>query len=111
MTTSTSPGGFGCGDQTSAEPPSCSLDGFSVSYGVSPTVFRARGYRFFFFSREEERPHVHVYHADGEAKFWLEPVAVAGNFSLSEVRLNEAARLLQEHLDEVKDAWRKHFAG
>ena len=40
---------------------------------VSPTVFRERGYRFYFFSREELRMHVHVISADGEAKFWLEP--------------------------------------
>jgi hypothetical protein len=37
---------------------------------VSPTVLRARGFRFYFFSREEVRPHVHVQHAEGEAKFW-----------------------------------------
>ena len=40
---------------------------------MSPTVFREKGYRFFFFSREEPRLHVHVYCAEGEAKFWLEP--------------------------------------
>jgi hypothetical protein len=40
---------------------------------MSPTLFRERGYRFFFFSREEARMHVHVYHADGGAKFWLNP--------------------------------------
>jgi hypothetical protein len=40
---------------------------------MSPTVLRAKGYRFFFFSREEPRPHVHINCADGEAKFWLEP--------------------------------------
>lgn len=36
---------------------------------MSPTLFRERGYRFFFISREEARPHVHVYSGDGEAKF------------------------------------------
>lgn len=40
---------------------------------MSPTIFRERGYRFFFFSREESRMHVHVYCGDGEAKYWLEP--------------------------------------
>ena len=40
---------------------------------MSPTVFRAGGFRFYFFSREETRMHVHVHHAEGEAKFWLEP--------------------------------------
>lgn len=38
---------------------------------MSPTVLRVREYRFFFFSREEARPHVHVETAEGEAKVWL----------------------------------------
>ena len=41
---------------------------------MTPTVFREGGFRFYFFSREETRPHVHVHHADGEAKVWLDPV-------------------------------------
>ncbi len=40
---------------------------------MAPTIHRERGYRFFFFSREETRMHVHVGCSDGEAKFWLEP--------------------------------------
>jgi hypothetical protein len=39
---------------------------------VSPTVFQEKGFRFFFFSKEESRKHIHVYCGDGEAKFWLE---------------------------------------
>jgi uncharacterized protein DUF4160 len=50
-----------------------------------PTVFRHAGFRFYFFSREEERIHVHVHHTTGEAEFWLEPsVALAQNFGLSQ---------------------------
>ena len=52
--------------------------------GVAPTVHRERGYRLFFFSREESRKHVHVAASGGEAKYWLEPeVALAHNFRLS----------------------------
>jgi hypothetical protein len=40
---------------------------------MSPTVLREKGYRFFFFSREESRMHIHVAYADREAKFWLSP--------------------------------------
>ena len=40
---------------------------------LAPTVFREGSFRFFFFSREESRIHIHVAHTDGEAKFWLEP--------------------------------------
>lgn len=56
--------------------------------------------------------HVHVFCADGEAKFWLEPeIELAGNFRLTPVQLNEARRLIEEHCDEFKAAWRKHFPG
>ncbi|MFU8781463.1 MAG: DUF4160 domain-containing protein, partial [Kiritimatiellia bacterium] len=40
---------------------------------MSPTVFRVKGYRFYFFSLEENRMHVHVACAEGDAKFWLIP--------------------------------------
>jgi hypothetical protein len=47
---------------------------------VSPTILRVKGFRFYFFSREERRAHVHVQHADGEAKFWIDPaVELAAN--------------------------------
>jgi hypothetical protein len=77
---------------------------------MSPTVLRAGGFRVYFFSREEGRPHVHVPHATGEAKIWLEPVvAVALNHQLTPARLNVAVRLVQEHRNELRDAWQTHF--
>lgn len=79
---------------------------------VSPTVLRVRGFRLYFFSREEPRMHVHVYHANGEAKFWLEPtVEVAAHYGLNVARLNEASKVVEEHLDEIRSAWAKHFPG
>ena len=57
---------------------------------MSPTVFRENGYRFFFFSREEERMHVHVISGDGEAKFWLEPdIVLARNYHYNSKQLKE----------------------
>jgi len=47
---------------------------------MSPTIFRHKGYRFFFFSREEKRMHIHVFCTDGEAKFWLEPLISLASF-------------------------------
>ena len=77
---------------------------------ASPTIFRAGGYRFYFFSREEPRMHVHVHHQTGEAKIWLEPeIAVAENYGLSQRRLAAALRLVQEHEDEIRAAWQTHF--
>jgi len=77
---------------------------------MSPTVRRVAGYRFFLFSREESRPHVHVQHPTGEAKFWLYPVIeVAQNWGLSDRRLSTALRLAREYADEIRDAWQAHF--
>ena len=77
---------------------------------MSPTVFRERGYRFFFFSLEESRKHVHVRSPDGEAKFWLEPeIELAKNIRLSEVQVNQIRRIVEDHADELITAWQEHF--
>ena len=68
------------------------------------------GRRFYFFSREEPRAHLHVQHESGQAKFWLEPeVALAHNYDLSTRQLSTALRLLREHEDEIRAAWKAHF--
>ena len=79
---------------------------------VSPTVLRISGYRFYFFSREEPRPHVHVQHASGEAKFWLMPqLELATDFGLGPRRVKLALRIIEEHQREICKAWDKHFGG
>lgn len=77
---------------------------------MSPTVFIKRGYRFFFFSREESRMHVHVICDEGEAKFWLKPkVELSYQHKLNFVRINEIRKIIEENYDELKSAWSKHF--
>lgn len=77
---------------------------------MSPTVVRDGPFRLFFFSREELRMHVHVAHPDGEAKFWLEPgVTLAGHTGLSQKELGAAEEVVLRHLQEIIDAWNKHF--
>ncbi|MDP6038699.1 MAG: DUF4160 domain-containing protein [Candidatus Latescibacteria bacterium] len=57
---------------------------------MSPTVFRYKDYRFFFFSREELRMHIHILSGDGEAKFWIEPkITVANHYGFSSRELRE----------------------
>ncbi|MBC7193891.1 DUF4160 domain-containing protein [Marinobacter sp.] len=78
---------------------------------MSPTVFREKGYRFFFFSREESRMHVHVVSGDGEAKFWLEPdLELAKNYGYSRQQLKEIESLVEDHRDELVSAWKQHFS-
>jgi len=77
--------------------------------GRSPTVFRDGPFRFFV-SREEERLHIHVQSADGEAKFWIEPrVELARNHQLSQQDLSRVPQLVVDHEQEIRDAWQRHF--
>lgn len=77
---------------------------------MSPTVLRERGYRFFFFSREETRMHVHVVSGDGEAKFWLEPeIQLAKHVRYSTRQLKEIELLIEGHYHELISAWQQHF--
>ena len=82
------------------------------SPAMAPTIVRDGQFRLFFFSREETRIHVHVAHPEGEAKFWLTPsVHLARNVGLSGVQVRQAQAVVEAHIQEIQDAWNRHFGG
>ena len=79
---------------------------------MTPTVLRLGRLRFYFFSREEPRLHIHVEGPAGEAKVWIEPdIVVAENHGLTERELRTALRAIREHEDEIRSGWKEHFGG
>jgi len=77
---------------------------------MSPTVLRYKNYRFFFFSREESRVHIHVNSPVGEAKFWIKPIIILATYEgYSKKQLLELQKIVEENQDEIKKAWKKHF--
>ena len=77
---------------------------------LSPTVFRDGEFRFFFFSREESRIHIHVSHPDEEAKFWLSPsIELARNIGLSSSKIKDALRYVESRQQEIIDARNNYF--
>lgn len=54
---------------------------------MSPAVFREGGFQFYCFSREKPEMHVDVQRQNGEA-----------------------LHLIQEHENDIRSAWRKHFS-
>jgi Domain of unknown function (DUF4160) len=75
-----------------------------------PTVLRVGPYRFFFFSNEGREPlHIHAKASTDEAKFWLDPVALASNYGFNSRELNEVMALVDEHLNELLEAWHEHL--
>ena len=71
-----------------------------------PTILRIRGYRIGFFQADlAEPPHVHVRRQSGEAKFWLDTIAVAGSRGFRPHEIREIATILEDHKHDLMAAW------
>jgi hypothetical protein len=65
------------------------------------TIFRERGYRFFFYAADLDEPiHVHVAKSGREAKFWIQPVEIAFDRGFKNHELND-------HYDEILMVWNR----
>ena len=79
---------------------------------MAPTIFRYKNYRFFFFSKEESRIHIHIVSPEGEAKFWIEPLVALADYSgLSKRELKELEKVVEEHAAKIEKAWKEYFRG
>jgi hypothetical protein len=74
-----------------------------------PTVARIRGYRFFFFSNEDEPSHIHVERAECSAKFWLAAPALASNIGFRSGELTELYRIVRENQVLFQERWDEYF--
>lgn len=75
-----------------------------------PTVFYWNGYRFYFFSLENNEPvHIHVEKAEGSAKFWIEPVSEEYAYGFTSRQRKEVRKFIEANKDQFKKAWNEHF--
>ena len=73
-----------------------------------PIVLRIKGYRVWFYQADLDEPaHVHVGKADKEAKYWLNPLALARTKGFREHELNEIEGILAEYENEIAETWRR----
>ena len=80
--------------------------------GVPTVILNLRGYRLFFFSIDRGEPmHIHVARGRAYAKFWMQPLALVRSRHFRSHELNELARLLEEHREEIERKWHEHFGG
>lgn len=71
-----------------------------------PVVLRVKGYRFWFYEADlDEPPHVHAGKAGKEAKYWLEPIALARPGRFRPHELSEIEGILAQHRDALLEAW------
>jgi hypothetical protein len=75
-----------------------------------PTVFYFNGYRFFFFSNENDEPmHIHIEKAEGSAKYWLDPLEEVYSYGLKAKQRKEIRAIIELKIIELTKAWYEHF--
>ncbi|HNT76344.1 MAG TPA: DUF4160 domain-containing protein [Anaerolineae bacterium] len=73
-----------------------------------PVILRIKGYRFWFYEADlTEPPHVHIGKDGKEAKYWLNPIAVANAGRFRAYELSEIERILSSHQTGLLDAWKR----
>jgi hypothetical protein len=76
-----------------------------------PTVLRIGPYRFFFYSNENgEPPHIHIQRDRMLAKFWLDPVTLAGSTRFSSKELRKLNALVIENRETFLEVWNEYFS-
>jgi hypothetical protein len=77
---------------------------------MSPTFKNEDGYKFKIFSNEETRMHIHVFKAEHEAKFWLEPsIEIAYNEGFTTKELAKIKQIINKYADDFRKQYKDHI--
>ena len=75
-----------------------------------PTAMKLGPYRFHFYSDEGSEPvHIHVETPDGECKFWLDPIRLAGNKGISPEVIRKIERIVFEYRTFLEEKFHEYF--
>jgi len=73
-----------------------------------PVILRVKGYRIWFYEADlAEPPHVHVGRGNMEAKYWVDPVALAQSGGFRGYELNEIEQILRRYREDILAVWEK----
>ena len=75
-----------------------------------PTIYREDGYRFSFWSNENnEPPHIHVTKAEGYAKYWLDPVDLVEAWDFNPSQMRRVGDIVREQATYFLEKWHEFF--
>lgn len=74
-----------------------------------PTVFREKGYRFFFFSNEHDPIHIHIENGKKYAKIDVERLKVVCFKNMSQKELNSLLKIVRNNQERIVEAWDEYF--
>ena len=96
-------------DQVIAFTETCGVADLNTATALS-AVLNVSGFRFFFYSLDGTEPrHIHVERGESAAKFWLDPVQLAGSRGFRAHELNLISAMVTEHRAVFGEAWDRHF--
>jgi len=73
-----------------------------------PVVLRRKGFKFWFYEADlDEPPHVHVGKQGREAKYWLNPIALARARGFRAPELADIERIIADHQSVILETWGK----
>lgn len=76
-----------------------------------PTVLFIRGFRFHFWSNENnESVHVHVEKGSASAKWWADPISEEYSYGFNPKERKEIRALMEEHRETIISRWNEHFS-
>ena len=77
---------------------------------LMPTVLIINGYRFYFYSNENKEPiHIHIEKAEGNAKYWLEPIEEAYSYDFTLKQRKEIEKYIKEFQQTFIKNWHEYF--
>lgn len=76
-----------------------------------PTVLQIKGYRFYFFSNENNEPmHIHIEKAGANGKVWIEPeIKTAYFYGFKAGQIKDISEIIEEQLETIKTSWNDYF--
>lgn len=76
-----------------------------------PTILIIKGYRFYFYSNENNEPiHIHVQKANGNAKWWLEPeMEEAYSYGFTPRQRRMIKEMVNDNAEQLILAWNEYF--
>jgi len=76
-----------------------------------PTVLIVNGFRFYFYSNENNEPiHIHVEKAEGCAKYWLHPNIIEEySYGFTKKQRKDILKIVINNSTELITAWNEYF--
>ena len=73
-----------------------------------PTIMTYKGMRFYFYSKEGTRPHIHIKLAEYETQIWLDNLTIKKPCKDKQIQ-EKMIKITEKHKMKLLAAWEEYF--